>query len=285
MVGAKHSGLRFRRHTVTLPDGEVAFFGAPPPSSGFAIGAILSLNHHTPVGDQILNHPIVAEDRHVREPDVPVRGCPIKLSAALTSQEFLRDRAATVRRMQAAGGVVEVKFPLVGRVWMTTTQELASRVLKDGKLFTVRKDDGDVAGMRWWMPRILRVLTSTMASADDKDHARLRGIVDEAFRRRAVLEMEPRIRAIADELAAAMFAQGSPADLVTRYAQTAALAGDLRVARPAARRPTKVHRLGRSRDGESAARSASCAHSRRFRRSSATWNSNWIASARSAAKA
>jgi len=149
----------------------------------------------------------------------PVRGCPMKLSAALTSQEFLRDRAATVGRMQAAGGVVEVKFPLVGRVWMTTTQELASRVLKDGKLFTVRKDDGDVAGMRWWMPRILRVLTSTMASADDKDHARLRGIVDEAFRRRAVLEMEPRIRAIADELAADMFAQGSPADLVTRYAQ------------------------------------------------------------------
>jgi cytochrome P450 len=28
----------------------------------------------------------------------------------------------------------------------------------------------------------------------------LRGIVDEAFRRRAVLGMEPRIRAIADEL-------------------------------------------------------------------------------------
>src|SRR5438874_397241 len=106
----------------------------------------------------------------------------MKLSVVLTSQEFLRDRAAAVRRMQAAGPVVEVRFPFVGRVWMTTTQEMASRVLKDGKLFTVRKDDGTVAGMRWWMPRVLRVLTNSMASADEKDHARLRGIVDEAFR-------------------------------------------------------------------------------------------------------
>jgi len=69
MVGARHSGRGFRRRTVTLLDSEVAFFGLSPPGSAFAVGAILSLNHHTPPGDQILNHPIVAEDRHVREPD------------------------------------------------------------------------------------------------------------------------------------------------------------------------------------------------------------------------
>jgi cytochrome P450 PksS len=92
-------------------------------------------------------------------------------------------------------------------------------VLKDGKLFTMRKDDGAVPGMRWWMPRILRVLTNHMLIVDEPDHARLRGIVDEAFRRRAVLDMEPRVRAIADELAGDLFAQGSPADLVTRYAR------------------------------------------------------------------
>jgi cytochrome P450 PksS len=47
----------------------------------------------------------------------------------------------------------------------------------------------------------------------------LRDIVDEAFRRRAILEMEPRILAIADELADGLFAQGIPADLVERYAR------------------------------------------------------------------
>jgi cytochrome P450 PksS len=52
----------------------------------------------------------------------------------------------------------------------------------------------------------------------------LRSIVDEAFRRRAILDMEPRIRAIADDLAGELFAQGSPADLVARYAQILPLA-------------------------------------------------------------
>ena len=58
-----------------------------------------------------------------------------------------------------------------------------------------------------------------MLTMDEPDHTRLRSIVDEAFRRRAVLDMEPRILAIADELAAELFADGSPADLVERYAR------------------------------------------------------------------
>src|SRR5262249_22960994 len=118
-----------------------------------------------------------------------------------TSQEFFRDPAAGLERLRAAGPVVEVKLPIIGRVWMTTTQEMASRMLKDSQAFTLRKDDGAVAGLRWWMPRIFRVFTNNMLTVDEPDHTRLRGIVDEAFRRRAVLDMEPRIRAIADELA------------------------------------------------------------------------------------
>jgi cytochrome P450 PksS len=65
----------------------------------------------------------------------------------------------------------------------------------------------------------VQTLASNMLATDEPDHTRLRGIVDEAFRRRAVLDMEPRIRAIADELAGELFGQGSPADLVTRFAQ------------------------------------------------------------------
>jgi cytochrome P450 PksS len=137
----------------------------------------------------------------------------------LTNQDFFRDPAATVRRLREAGPVVEVRFPIIGRVWMTTTQEMASRVLKDGRLFTLRRDDGAVAGLRWWMPRILRVFANNMLTVDEPDHARLRGLVDEAFHRRAVLDMEPRIRAIAGDLAGSLFAQGSPTDLVTRYAR------------------------------------------------------------------
>jgi hypothetical protein len=34
--------------------------------------------------------------------------------------------------------------------------KMASRVLKDSQVFTLRKDAGAVAGLRWWMPRIFR---------------------------------------------------------------------------------------------------------------------------------
>jgi cytochrome P450 len=70
------------------------------------------------------------------------------------------------------------------------------------------------------MPRILRTLVNHMLAMDEPDHRRVRDIVDEAFRRRAIMEMEPRILAIADEIAGDLFAEGSPADLVDRYART-----------------------------------------------------------------
>ena len=135
-----------------------------------------------------------------------------------TSQEYFRNPAAGTERLRASGPVVEVRFPIIGKVWITTTHELASRVLKDSETFTLRKD-GTVAGLRWWMPGVIGALANSMLSMDEPDHTRLRGIVDEAFRRRAVLNMEPRILAIADGLAAELFADGSPADAVERYAR------------------------------------------------------------------
>jgi len=142
----------------------------------------------------------------------------------LSSQAYFRHPAAEIAKMRAAGAVVRVRFPIVGTVWTTTTQELADRVLKDDATFTLRRDDGSIAGMRWWMPQILRTLANNMLAADEPDHRRLRDIVDEAFRRRAVLDMEARILAIADELADQLFAAGSPADLVARYARNLPLA-------------------------------------------------------------
>lgn len=136
-----------------------------------------------------------------------------------TSQEYFRNPAVSIERLRAAGPVIEVRFPIVGKVWITTTHDLAGRVLKDSDTFTLRKDSGAIAGLRWWMPGMIRAVADNMLTMDEPDHTRLRGIVDEAFRRRAVLDMEPRIVAIADELADALFAEGSPADVVDRYAR------------------------------------------------------------------
>jgi cytochrome P450 len=142
----------------------------------------------------------------------------------ISSQAFFRDPAAAVAALRSAGPLVEVNFPIIGKVWATTTQDLADRVLKDSDTFTVRRDDGQIVGLRWWMPRVVRLLSEHMLSMDEPDHRRLRDIVDEAFRRRAILDMEPRITALADELADRLFADGSPADLVERYARQLPLA-------------------------------------------------------------
>jgi cytochrome P450 len=140
-------------------------------------------------------------------------------SQNFASQDYFRNPAAAIERLRAQGPVVRVNFPIVGKVWATTTQALADRVLKDTETFTIRKDDGTVAGMQWWMPKVIRTLANSMLSMDDPGHKRLRDIVDEAFRRRAVLGMEPHIQAIGDKLADELFAEGSPCDLVDRYAR------------------------------------------------------------------
>jgi cytochrome P450 len=139
--------------------------------------------------------------------------------ADFASQDYFRNPAAAIEKLRAMGPVVEVRFPMIGKVWTPTTQALADQVLKDTSTFTMRGDDGAVAGLQWWMPRVLRTFTNSMLSMDDPDHKRLRDIVDEAFRRRAVLDMEPHIGATADRLADELFAEGRPADLVARYAR------------------------------------------------------------------
>ena len=141
------------------------------------------------------------------------------LPVDFTSQDYYRNPAAAIEKLRQLGPIVEVRFPIIGTVWATMTQALADQVLKDTATFTIRRDDGTVAGMRWWMPGIVRTLATSMLSMDEPDHKRLRDIVDEAFRRRAVVQMEPHIQAIGDQLADELFAEGSPADLVERYAR------------------------------------------------------------------
>jgi len=136
------------------------------------------------------------------------------------SEAFLRDPTAGIATLRQSGPVVATRFPIVGRVWVAMSHEATARVLKDSATFTLRKESGAVAGLRWWMPSLIATLADNMLTTDEPGHTRLRQIVDEAFRRRAVIEMEPRIRGLADALAAELFAEGSPADLVARYAQT-----------------------------------------------------------------
>jgi hypothetical protein len=51
------------------------------------------------------------------------------ISADFASQDYFRNPAAAIEKLRAAGPVVEVHFPIIGKVWTPTTQALADQVL------------------------------------------------------------------------------------------------------------------------------------------------------------
>ena len=97
-----------------------------------------------------------------------------------TSEAFFRDPPKAIATLRMSGPVVAARFPLVGEVWITTTHEATAQVQKDGTNFTLRKEDGDVAGLRWWMPNYVRTIANNMLTMDEPDHTRLRSKIGRA---------------------------------------------------------------------------------------------------------
>jgi cytochrome P450 len=125
------------------------------------------------------------------------------LNIDLTSQAFMRNPFSTLARLRQAGAVARIKLPFIGKTWVATTHEAVNEVLKDDKTFVRNARNAgrqQIAGMRWWMPRTLRVLAENMLGHDDPDHRRLRRLVDQAFNRQSVEGMRPRIGTLCDDL-------------------------------------------------------------------------------------
>jgi cytochrome P450 len=148
------------------------------------------------------------------------------LDIDLTSQAFMRDPLPTLARLREAGPVVRVKLPFLGKTWVATTHEAVSEVLKDdGTFVRSPKNAGKkhFAGMRWWMPRTLRVLGENMLGYDDPDHRRLRKLVDQAFNRQSVEGLRGRIGVTCDGLLDRLATVG-PVDLMEGLARPLPLA-------------------------------------------------------------
>ena len=123
--------------------------------------------------------------------------------------------------LRAAGPVIPVKLPFVGKVWVTTTHEATLAMVKDNETFVQESrhaGKSGVAGMSWWMPRSLKLLTNNMLLKDEPDHRRLRKLVDQAFRRRHVRDMRANIEQIADTILDT-FEGRDVADLANDYAR------------------------------------------------------------------
>jgi cytochrome P450 len=148
------------------------------------------------------------------------------LDIDLASQAFMRDPFPTLAWLRDAGPVVRVKLPFLGKTWIATTHEAVSEVLKDDRTFVRSpKNAGkrQFAGMRWWMPRTLRVLGENMLGHDDPDHRRLRKLVDQAFNRQSVAGLRGRIGGLCDDLLDRLVGDGT-VDLMEELARPLPLA-------------------------------------------------------------
>jgi len=153
------------------------------------------------------------------------------LAIDFTSQAFKANPFPELARLREAGPLVRVRFPLFGKVWMATTYEAVSDLLRDHHRFV---QNPSAAGNPWmrtlirWLPRALKPLAANMLLRDPPDHRRLRSLVDLAFVRHSIEALEPRLVALADEaldhLEAEAARGGGTVDLLAHFARPFPLA-------------------------------------------------------------
>lgn len=141
----------------------------------------------------------------------------------LFSKAAAEDPSTGFEQLRSLGTVAQVRMPLVGKVFITTTHEATAAMLKDNTRFTMRRRGSRaVTGLQWWMPKSIRLLAQNMLTSDEPDHRRLRKLVDQAFQRRTVGELEPGIESTAKDLVGDLkskIVQTGSADLVSGFAR------------------------------------------------------------------
>ncbi len=120
----------------------------------------------------------------------------------LRDPAFLAHPGPQLAAMRAKGPLVRARIPLIGDVWVTTTDAAARALLKDPRF---RRDPAAAGGRSltrtyWWLPGFMAPLMENIILKDGTDHARIRGLVDPAFARGSIDDLRPRIAALADDL-------------------------------------------------------------------------------------
>lgn len=138
----------------------------------------------------------------------------------LQGADYMRDPFPTLAAMRAAGSVIKLKIPLMGKVWCATTHEAVSDFLKGADKFASdgRNVEGNHSAIPRWMPKNMKLLAENMLLMDDPDHRRLRKLVDGPFLARSIDAYRPDIARIADELVDRMERDGND-DLVDGFAR------------------------------------------------------------------
>ncbi len=148
---------------------------------------------------------------------------PFEGGARLTlgQPDYSADPTGTLREIHRRGAPLWLRVPFLGSQRAAYRHEDVLRVLRDTESFAVNPKTaggGLRVGLSWWMPKSVRMLTDNMLGQDDPEHKRLRRLVNHAFNRRGIAEMETRITTIATDLLA-LFPDDRPADFIAPFAR------------------------------------------------------------------
>src|SRR5690349_22458746 len=140
----------------------------------------------------------------------------VNLRREFSSEQARANPAPVYARLRRLGPVLPAKDLLGKGVVLPRYAEVAS-VIRDPRFASDRTNGGKRAMDQWWMPSLLRLLTSSMVLKDPPEHRRLRGLVQKAFTPARVDDLSGRITEITDDLLDAA-ARKPVVDLVADFA-------------------------------------------------------------------
>lgn len=121
---------------------------------------------------------------------------------SLTDIKYRQNPIESFRKMRERGEMQHVRLPMLGKVWLATTYRAVTEILKTPETFARDpKNAGrkNMIPLQWMLPRSLMALANSMLGHDGDKHRRLRSLVDKAFNRHHVEDMEHRISELARE--------------------------------------------------------------------------------------
>jgi len=153
------------------------------------------------------------------------------LEADLQSDGFKQNPFPELERLRQVGPLFRTRVPFIGQIWMATTYEAVTELLRDHRRFVQNPATAGnrfVARLIRWLPRGLRPVASHMLLKDEPDHRRLRNLVNQAFQRQSIEGMRGRLTDLVDTAIDRMAAVPQVAvrgvDLVEHFAQPFPLA-------------------------------------------------------------
>ena len=109
------------------------------------------------------------------------------------------DPGPVYARLRDLGPVLRSK-DILGGGFLLPRYEEVSRVIKDPRFASDRRNVGRRSLDQWWTPGLLRLLISSMVLKDPPEHRRLRNLVQKAFTPARVEKLAGRVEEITDEL-------------------------------------------------------------------------------------